>query len=267
MIQSIEIKNNENLPINYVSDLDSFRNGIKYEFKKGINIIVGKNGSGKSTLLKLISYYGLCTNSLYSKVGNTLNLMELFNTESNFLYDGIDIRSDYLGVIYHYLTKTEMTQESILGSFEGFSLNYLNIRSSTGESTLNSLETLFNLSFKNKEITFPIEELIELSKNSNEIWESRLNKLISYYSRNRIKLSSKEDFQYTFLIDEPDRNLDINNIESVYKILSYQKPYTQLICVIHNPILIYKLSKLDYINFIEMTDNYLDTIKKLFKNL
>lgn len=51
MIQSIEIKNNENLPINYVSDLDSFRNGIKYEFKKGINIIVGKNGSGKSTLL------------------------------------------------------------------------------------------------------------------------------------------------------------------------------------------------------------------------
>lgn len=32
--------------------------------------------SGKSTLLKLISYYGLCTNSLYSKVGNTLNLMD-----------------------------------------------------------------------------------------------------------------------------------------------------------------------------------------------
>ena len=29
---------------------------------------------------------------------------------------------------------------------------------------------------------------------------------------------------------------------------------TQLICVIHNPILIYKLSKLEYINFIELTD-------------
>lgn len=53
MIQSIEIKNNENLPINYVSDLDSFRNGIKYEFKKGINIIVGKNGKWKINFIKI----------------------------------------------------------------------------------------------------------------------------------------------------------------------------------------------------------------------
>ena len=42
---------------------------------------------------------------------------------------------------------------------------------------------------------------------------------------------------------------------------------TQLICVIHNPILIYKLSQLDYINFIEMTNGYLDDIKSVFKNL
>ena len=39
---------------------------------------------------------------------------------------------------------------------------------------------------------------------------------------------------------------------------------TQLICVIHNPILIYKLSKLDYINFIELTEGYLNEIKEVF---
>ena len=42
---------------------------------------------------------------------------------------------------------------------------------------------------------------------------------------------------------------------------------TQLICVIHNPILIYKLSKLDYINFIELTEGYLNEIKEVFNKL
>ena len=42
---------------------------------------------------------------------------------------------------------------------------------------------------------------------------------------------------------------------------------TQLICVIHNPILIYKLSKLEYINFIELTKGYLKEIKDVFNKL
>ena len=51
------------------------------------------------------------------------------------------------------------------------------------------------------------------------------------------------------------------------KVLSYQKEMTQLIRVIHNPILIYKLSKLDYINFIELTDGYLEEINNVFNKL
>lgn len=35
------------------------------------------------------------------------------------------------------------------------------------------------------------------------------------------------------------------------------KPQTQIIAIIHNPALIYKLSKLDCVNFIEMTEGYL----------
>lgn len=38
------------------------------------------------------------------------------------------------------------------------------------------------------------------------------------------------------------------------------KPQTQIIAVIHNPALIYKLSKLDCVNFIEMTKGYLKKI-------
>lgn len=64
----------------------------------------------------------------------------------------------------------------------------------------------------------------------------------------------------SILMDEPDRNLDIDNIMDLYKVLSFHKPQTQIIAVIHNPALIYKLSKLDCVNFIEMTKGYLKKI-------
>ena len=68
-------------------------------------------------------------------------------------------------------------------------------------------------------------------------------------------------------MDEPDRNLDVKNLNSIYSVLSYQKPSTQVIAVIHNPILIYKLYLLDYVNIIEMENGYLDSIIKIINDL
>lgn len=62
------------------------------------------------------------------------------------------------------------------------------------------------------------------------------------------------------LKDEPDRNLDIDNIMQIYNVLSFHKPQTQIIAIVHNPALIYKLSKLDCVNFIETTEGYLKDI-------
>ena len=63
-------------------------------------------------------------------------------------------------------------------------------------------------------------------------------------------------------MDEPDKNLDLENSKQVYGILSHRKEQTQIIAVIHNPVLIYKLSKLGGINFIEMEPGYVDEITK-----
>ena len=62
------------------------------------------------------------------------------------------------------------------------------------------------------------------------------------------------------------KSIIINNNENLPIRYSY-KLITQLICVIHNPILIYKLSKLKHINFIELTEGYLKEIKDVFNKL
>lgn len=118
-----------------------------------------------------------------------------------------------------------------------------------------------NLSRDNNQdgYAFPIQELAEFKKKSNEFWAKRIDNLLKYYKDNHVVLMEK-DFEYTILMDEPDRNLDIDNIMDLYNVLSFHKPQTQIIAVIHNPALIYKLSRLDCVNFIEMTKGYLKKI-------
>lgn len=48
----------------------------------------------------------------------------------------------------------------------------------------------------------------------------------------------EKDFEYTILMDEADRNLDVDNIMDLYNVLSFHKPQTQIIAVIHNPALV-----------------------------
>lgn len=285
MITKVEIVDNTNTPLNYISSLEAFKNGTVFNFEKGVNIIIGKNGCGKSTLIKLMSKYLLCSENTktilpnFNSIEGPLQLKDLFidsfnvdlddddkdsNKDEKVLKDGVKVYSDYLSVVYNYLNNN-----TINDNFSDIAMitNYMEKSTmSTGESMISSLSNLFQSAFSNKEVEFPIKELINIEKSSNPLWSKRIKSLINYYVSNSIKIG-KEDFEFTFLLDEPDRNLDITNIDQIYKILSIQKEMTQLICVIHNPILIYKLSKVGNINFIEMSKGYLNDIKSVIENL
>ena len=270
MIQSIIINDNTKLPgSSYASRLEAFQNGKTYKFSPGINIIVGNNGCGKSTLLKVMACYTFCHRSVITQLPqDALDFPPLFEVGKceDSLRDGAALACDYAGVVYRYMTTSEIDKSQKLGDFDIFNLYCNNTTSSTGEQMLNSLDALFQISFKNQKVNFPILGLREKAEKANDLWSTRINLLLDYYRANAIRID-EEHFQFTYLIDEPDRNLDVENIESLYSILSYQKELTQIIAVVHNPILIYKLSKLPYINFIEMTDGYLDKLKRVLENL
>lgn len=259
MITSIKIKDNTKTPFEYVSDIEAFENGREFVFKPGVNVIIGKNGSGKSTLLNTISMYMLCEKSMCSEMPiEALDFPPIFDDDDKVL-DGVDISSDYIGKVFRLLPPMEMNRDNVLKSINNFDLYANSIQRSYGEKIALSLESLFNLIFDQKNYAFPMQDLVEYKKKSNAFWIKRIDNLLKYYRKNHITLTERS-FEYTILMDEPDRNLDIDNIMQIYNVLSFHKPQTQIIAIIHNPALIYKLSKLDCVNFVEMTKGYLKDI-------
>jgi ABC-type enterochelin transport system ATPase subunit len=116
-------------------------------------------------------------------------------------------------------------------------------------------------------LTFPADEIKAKSEYYVEKGDNEniFTQYIDYVKEHIVDFGNNNE--YTVLIDEPDRNLDIFHINEIFAILNTRKEKTQLISVIHNPILIYKLSKNKDINFIEMKDGYIDSVKSELENL
>lgn len=256
MITKIEIVDNTNTPLSYICDLNGFENGKTFEFKPGVNIIIGKNGSGKSTLLKLIEKYTLLDKDCHNKQ----LLSGLFEITNNDIKDGVRVYGDYKASLFRLCHMTEMANSNTaFSSFENFGATYMSMNSSTGEGVLIALQTMFKKMFStNAKLSFPLTDIEDIATDSNDIWKERARAYLEYIKKNTIDFKEKE---YTILIDEPDRNLDIENIKEIYCILGNRKKNTQVIAVIHNPLLIYRLSSQKDINFIEMEPGYLEKIK------
>lgn len=259
MITSIKITDNKRTPLRYLLDIDAFKNDTEYKFTPGINVIIGRNGCGKSTLLNLIAMYTFCTDTMSSSVPSVALSFPCIWDDENRVFDGIEIHADYVGKVFRMLPHMEMKKDDILDNIENFTSYVNGTDCSSGEKGIVALNSLFKSMFSTKDYAFPITELLERSKGYNEMWKRKIDNLIQYYKNNHIKVD-EESFEYTVLMDEPDRNLDVQNIMEVYEVLSFHKPQTQIIAVIHNPALIYKLSKLDCVNFVEMTKGYLNEV-------
>lgn len=255
MITKLVVKDNKKAPLRYLVDLDNFKNGTEYEFKPGVNIIVGENGCGKSTLLNLIKRYLLvgfteCERGAYNANLNALRASVL----DDVMLDGIDVYADYRKNTFRLSHAGEKAQHDSLETFEEFGTFYSQSNSSTGEGVLSAINYLFNYMFsKDAKLTFDYEK--ECSK--------FFPAYVKYVDSHRIDFG----YEWTILMDEPDRNLSLDNIKQIKGILSFHKQSTQLIAVIHNPLLIYALDKVKEINWIQMTPGYIRKVKQQINKL
>lgn len=258
MIQKVIIKNNKNTPIKYISNLESFKDGTEYHFKSGVNIIVGKNGCGKTTLLKLIEIYLMIDKERCGKGLFNSNINRIFRgkLDGEKIANGVDVYADYTKNTFRLCHIGEKSNDDALKDFNSFGVFATQLNSSTGEGVIVALNALFSYMFgKGAELYYDYNQFKE-----------RHPSYVEYVDKHRVDT----DDAWTILMDEPDRNLDIDMINQIKDILSYHKPQTQIIAVVHNPLLIYSLSNNKDINFIEMTEGYIDNvinnINKLLQN-
>lgn len=231
------------------------------QFTDGINIIIGENGSGKTTILNIIRYLTFCRGSFEPEL-ELHDLNTRFDPEYNLqLYENIKMTADYNKFIFNlYQMSAEPTvSEEMAFKNQNSAMQFMDLKSkSRGQNLMGDLSQLIHVMFDTTDHKSVLElvHAFEKEASNKDVFVDIANKALQYYTDNMYDSNC-----HTIIMDEPDQGLDIGNIQQVYDIISYDKPDTQMIAVIHNPLLIYKLSKLDNVNFIEMSSGYLDKIK------
>lgn len=265
MIKSVKILDVEKQPIRWLNTIEALHNGAEFNFTPGLNVIIGNNGCGKSTLMNILYSYTLSNNGITTEIpSHPLSLPSFWGCGIDYAdtMSGISVLSDWKYRVFRMQFRGETTKhtDSLFDHSDNLQLFFGTMHTSSGESVFGSMNYVISSMFKKyiDDINYDYPDRVLKSGNSNnQVWSKRFKMLSNYYKNNTVEVDKK---CVTLMLDEPDNNLDVDNLQSVYSILSFEHPQVQVIAVLHNIALIKKLSESPNVNIIEMSDGYLDKI-------
>lgn len=262
--------------------------GKTFEFKPGLNVIVGRNGCGKTSLIDAIRYLTFCDQVFGSSIARGRESWEL-HTRDNYergFWHLAELKAQHIRCTFNLRKKSDFNSYDFANSSENFLQAMGSMRSSDGQNVMAALNMMVRYykygenwrdgkegdDAKNKDEhgllphqsfeTMVLSVIRKNMKRSNDLWKPLWDCLLKYYVDNNDETYKGP----TFLMDEPDKGMDVHNLNEVFKILTVSSGKLQDIVVLHNIGLIHRLMKLgDKVNFIEMTDGYLDEVEKFFK--
>ena len=267
MINSFEVKGKIKGKFHFANKL--FKSNMLFEFKPGVNIIVGENGSGKSTLINIMKYITYCRGVNYSHAGWIRNIIDHphFYEELFEFIKQIDIKGDYRWISFNLADGKELAgREGPDAGMVAVDIAFKDSNSG-GEKKLNEMNYLLLSMFdKDKEKYRNGQELgfEDCYKYHNSLDKNRqsklVNSLIEYHKRNQIDSDTR---QFTLFMDEPDVSLDIIKVKELLTWFIKPRDDVQVIAVLHNPFLIKTIYKKNpNVNFINFTKGYLEMVLK-----
>jgi len=258
----------------YEFRLDSLK-GKTFDFKKGVNVIVGRNGSGKTSLLNVIRELTWCKkkiHSYYGETGDRYNIRDVAEKCMPFA----TMRNDFSKSVFNVRGNHDIGNDNFEESIANFSQIWSSFRRSSGENVLDAINICLHSFIDeqddsrhlNQDSTrdfnkMVLDRLKSDAKGVNECWTECYSTAISFCEKNHV-----QNDDYTILMDEPDKGLDVFGIERVFGILGGSKDFKypiQIIAIVHNIALISRLMADSRVNFIEMSEGYLEAVKKFAK--
>lgn len=265
----------------YMYTLPSLR-GKTFEFTPKINVIVGKNGSGKTSLLKVLRYLTFCD----GQFGTNIKGPSYWELHWNNIFDRGHWHLTKMKSFFRKSTINLRKREDIghgdeMSDSMSFMQSLGGFRRSKGETATNTIGMMLtylrggeeginkhgdfkssevnldHLDFKKMALT-PIENAAKKGSSQSFMWKT----MKKYYKDNALEENEENKIHkgLTILMDEPDAGMDIYNVEQVYKIITGMPKGFQMIVVVHNTGLIHRLSKIEGVNFIELTEGYVKKV-------
>lgn len=260
----------------YMNALDSL-NGKEFKFTEGLNVIVGANGVGKTSLLKVIRTIFVAEGKNHSLVKGQQYWHLDLEHEVIPMLEICELKADYRRCVFNLLHDRDIDKNNPwVGGIDTFMQMYEGMHSSKGEKGLIAINAMFGEFAKGTKMDIDdpknprgmesevLGTMREGVKRYSGECGQKIQRVLDYYAANQV-----DDKRFTIIMDEPDSGFDVFKAKDLCDMLERmandtERNIIQPIVVLHNVAIISRLMKNASVNFIELTPNYLETVRKFF---
>lgn len=253
MISKITINNAADLPISWWHKSKCLQDIKEITFTPGLNILWGKNGSGKSSVLRLLAKMFHAEAGRHTFITHTSTHDLIPYKKGKDVFASCTIEHDNQGIMFY----DPEHRVGLVGGMAGFDWDFgdagirsMMVKGSSGELVLHNMFSLLEGMKKGDKIAIKYKDKPRLKEGEELKGDS---KRIAEFMKGTLS-----DGPPTFILDEPDRSIDIPNQLRLWLLLRKMSEKAQIIVASHSTFAV----EITGANYIEFSGGYLGECRK-----